>query len=842
MSTTLTYISLFSGAGVGCYGFKTEEFECVATNELVERRIAVQKYNNKCKHDSGYILGDISAPAVKEMLFTEINMWQKKERLIDVDVVIATPPCQGMSVANHKKAADEIIRNSLIIESIKIISEITPKVFIFENVPRFMKTICTDTDSEERTIGEAIERNLGGKYSIFSKVINFKDYGACSSRARTLVIAVRKDLADFFSPLELFPTFESEITLREAIGKMKPLNTYGEIDKKDIYHSFRVYPEHMRGWISELSEGQSAFENEEKSRIPHQIINGDVVYNQRKNGDKYRRQIWDKVGPCVHTRNDQLASQNTIHPSDDRVFSIRELMTMMTVPFNFKWTDIPFLKLNKFSENDKRKFLKKEEMKIRQSLGEAVPTEIFRSIAFNIKAALSKRYLKDTEIKNVITNEKITDVHHLISYIRDNPLNLGFASLCRIAELANSNRNEQEAYFTNKKLITEISKSLPDVGNDTVSILEPSVGVGNFIPVLIKLFEHKRKVKITAIDIDENALAVLKELLKHVKIPSNITIDYICEDFLADFHFGNYDLIIGNPPFSKSTRGKKLEQYRKNSVNTIAANTSAFFIEKAINAGGYVSMVMPKFLLNTPEFSATRDFISKKRIDTIIDFGEHGFGGVLIETIAICVNPNSKPSTTKVISATENEHLIQQQSYICDANFPYWLIYRDETFDEVCNKLKFGVFDVFRDRQLTNKMMSDCNEGIRVIKSRNIDDVGSEILNIDGYDSYVPDETAKTLAVYRFLGDDNVYLTPNMTYKPRVIRKPKGVLVNGSAAILMLKEGEPPLEQCELSFFSTAEYREFYRTARNRQTRSLNVDANSVFFFGRLIERKEIGV
>ena len=30
-------------------------------------------------------------------------MWKNKEKLDNVDVVIATPPCQGMSVANLKK-------------------------------------------------------------------------------------------------------------------------------------------------------------------------------------------------------------------------------------------------------------------------------------------------------------------------------------------------------------------------------------------------------------------------------------------------------------------------------------------------------------------------------------------------------------------------------------------------------------------------------------------------------------------------------------------------------------------------------------------------------------------
>lgn len=35
INNTLTYISLFSSAGVGCYGFKQEGFECVATNEII---------------------------------------------------------------------------------------------------------------------------------------------------------------------------------------------------------------------------------------------------------------------------------------------------------------------------------------------------------------------------------------------------------------------------------------------------------------------------------------------------------------------------------------------------------------------------------------------------------------------------------------------------------------------------------------------------------------------------------------------------------------------------------------------------------------------------------------
>lgn len=355
----LTYISLFSSAGIGCYGFKMENYDCIATNELIERRLEIQKFNKKCKYDSGYICGDITDISVKNKLYSELKFWEKKEGISTVDVVIATPPCQGMSVANQKKNEKDLIRNSLVIESIKIIKTVKPNFFIFENVPAFMKTICTDIDGKNKSIADAIENNLGQNYSYTSRIINFKNYGACSSRQRTLVIGVAKKFSDEVSPYELYPDFTEEKTLRQVIGNLKPLNNFGEIDPNDIYHSFRMYPEHMRSWISDIKEGESAFDNAEDIKKPHQIKGGKLIINKQKNGDKYKRQYWDKVGPCIHTRNDQLASQNTIHPSDDRVFSIRELMRMMTVPDNFKWVATEFDALNFLPFEKKRAFLKR---------------------------------------------------------------------------------------------------------------------------------------------------------------------------------------------------------------------------------------------------------------------------------------------------------------------------------------------------------------------------------------------------------------------------------------------------------------------------------------------------
>ncbi|MBH0291114.1 DNA cytosine methyltransferase [Helicobacter pylori] len=257
---TLTYISLFSGAGVGCYGFLEEGFECIATNETLEKRLNIQRINRKCKLDESYISGDIEKPETKEKILKQIGFYSKKFGNDRVDLVIATPPCQGMSVANHKKKNDEIKRNSLVIESVDLIKQIKPRFFILENVPSFYKTGCIDKNDNLLEIGSMIEQNLSGDYRLYDEVINFKNFGANSSRTRTLVIGVCKEFKDFVSALEFFPDFKEEKTLKEVIGSLKPL-TWGEYDSADFYHSFRTYPKHMQEWIKDLKEGQSAFEN-----------------------------------------------------------------------------------------------------------------------------------------------------------------------------------------------------------------------------------------------------------------------------------------------------------------------------------------------------------------------------------------------------------------------------------------------------------------------------------------------------------------------------------------------------------------------------------------------------
>ena len=829
----MTYISLFSSAGVGCYGFSKEGFDCVATVELINRRLDVQRHNNKCLYPSGYIADDITKKTVQEKIFSEIDLWKSKQSLKEIDVLLATPPCQGMSVANHKKG-DELARNSLVVESIKLVDEIRPRVFIFENVRAFLSTLCTDINKKQKNIREAIEVNLGGKYNIHYQVINFKDYGNPSSRTRTLVVGVRKDIHEV-TPLDLMPPLKDGGTLRNAIGGLPSLKTMGEIDGNDIYHNFRPYAEHMLPWVENIKEGQSALDNIDLKRRPHQIVNGKIISNENKNGDKYSRCYWDKVAPCIHTRNDIFASQATIHPKDNRVFSVRELMRMMSVPDSFNWVSIPLNDLNKFTIEEKRKILKKEEINIRQSLGEAVPTIIFNGIAKNINFKLKNIEKNEAQIKKLITDKRLDVEENLKNFLKEKIKDLSYPELAKIVELSNARRLQHAAYYTRQDICFTIVKDLPDASKfERLSILEPSVGAGNFLSLLIKKYRTVKEVEIDVIDIDKNAIEILKLLLKKLDVPKNIQINLINVDFLL---YGKtnlfnqskrYDIVIGNPPFGDISGNKELlALYKSNKHNTETNNLFSFFLEKAIQLGDTVGLIIPKSFLSAPEFNKTRELVSSFAIQKITDYGEKGFKEVKIETISLIINTRNGGTKTLVESYIKNEIGYKDQSYICSKDFPYWLVYRNEFFDSIAKKLRFNIFTSYRDRQITKRITKD-RGNIRVLKSRNIG--RNEILDIPNYDSYV--DSLEGLSISKFLDRENSVLVPNLTYAPRASFLPKNTIVDGSVAILTSKESGIRITEKDLDYFGTEEFTQFYRVARNHGTRSLNIDNNSVFFFG----------
>lgn len=826
----LTYVSLFSSAGVGCYGLSEEGFHCIATAELLDRRMDVQRFNHKCEFESGYIVGDLSEHDTKERVLKEVDRWHRMGNDA-VDVLMATPPCQGISVINHKKTDKEIVRNSLVVESVELIKQIKPRFFIIENVAGFSKAHCADSRGRILEIGTFLDEELADDYVMYQRVLNFMNYGSRSSRTRTLVIGVSMRYKNELAPLELFPPYEREQTLREVIGAY-PVLEWGEIDANDFYHAFRTYRPSMRLWIHDLNEGESAFDNADPEKRPHHYKNGVRVENVRKTRDKYTRQLWDRFPQCVTTRNDQLAAQNTIHPEQDRVLSIRELMALMSIPPEFRWVDASLEELNALDDEEKRRIYKQHEMNIRQCIGEAVPTEVIRRIAHCIREFLTKEPFS-ADFNLAISENGAFDTKAFISYIAERGGQYRPATIQGFAESNNAKRKRNAAYYTNRFIANELMKRLPPFRKNTVRILEPSVGAGNLLPLIFKRYEDVPHVHIDVVDIDSESMAILRALVACMDVPQNVTLTYRVEDFVSASLEADYDLVVGNPPFAKIARTDKLVQCIEGNLNPRSSDLAEIFLEKCLRLGDCVALIMNKTMLSSSEFSPVRSAMRSMRIDAIDDFGRKGFTGVAIETISLVVYPHMQPAKTIVHNHRDHSTSVQAQSYITDPAFPNYLIYRTNAFDKTVKKLSVGVFDVFRDRQITKKntVGRPGPHRLWVLKGRNIDEDGMGLRHIEGYDAYIEEEVASRFSASQFLDDSSVYLTPNMTYKPRVIRNPGGVVPDGSVAVLIPRK-PLCLSDRQLAFFASNEFREYYRIARNKSTQSINVDKTSSFYFG----------
>lgn len=572
---------------------------------------------------------------------------------------------------------------------------------------------------------------------------------------------------------------------------------------------FREYPRYMEDWIKHISEGETAFNNEEKYK-PYKIVSGEkVLLKSGHMGNKFRRLFWDKPGACIATRNDQLASQDTIHPKDNRVLSIRELMRLMTIPDDFKWSKVDLNSLSNLKL--KRQYLKENELNIRRCIGEAVPTHIMQSIAKNAKEIL--------EFQDYVENYYSNKID--LTFSKNNSFYIKAFNY----EMGLKNAKDTGSYYTPQTVVYESLSTLVLPINKKLKILEPSVGMGAFIPQLLRLCDMCENVIIDLCDIDKNTITALKNSIKSIKYnKQNIKIRFINEDFLiTDKLYSKYDVIISNPPFARCN-SNKLEIYKKLFNVGKSNNLFAFFLDKYIGLSDEIVVILPKSFIMASEYNEIRRKYEDFGIKHIVDFGVKYFKDVFVEILSFHFKKNYN-GFIKIENKLEKNIFYQKQDYIFHNKC--WLLYRDEWFDNYIISLKLNVFDFFRDRQITNKKTLNFGD-VRVIRSKNILDNG-EIVSKPGYDKFINATELSNYRVSDFL-NSNAIIMPSFTYLTRATRLPDNCITNGSIAILLPKNLSE--DEIDLSLYSTDDFRRYYQIIKNKAKFTLNMDSNSVYYIG----------
>ena len=132
-----------------------------------------------------------------------------------LNVLSASPPCQGFSMANVNRSVIDP-RNNLYLMSIKHIREIQPAVFEFENVPgmRAGKMITM--------YNKIVEEFQKVNYRIETKVVFATEHGVPQLRKRVFIIGIRNDVEELFGQKQLFPEPDYELAKSMSVEKYLP--------------------------------------------------------------------------------------------------------------------------------------------------------------------------------------------------------------------------------------------------------------------------------------------------------------------------------------------------------------------------------------------------------------------------------------------------------------------------------------------------------------------------------------------------------------------------------------------------------------------------------------------
>lgn len=381
-------ISLFASGGIGDLALRNVGVDVVVANELIEERAEVFKSNFP---DCSMIVGDIN-----QVFDDIINQTKEVLKGQDLDFILATPPCQGMSKNGRGKLLSLIrkgerpkldMRNQLIVPTINIVKELSPEIIVFENVPE-MKDTLIEYDHKLINILDFINEQLCPiGYSGTAEVVEFADYGVPQRRQRLITVYSKNNsLVEYFNQhFSYLPrTTHSNsdlrkkpwVTVRDAISKVPILDAKDKttsVNEEIKFHRVPLLDEEKYFWVSNTPPESGAFDNQCVScgydKNPTHSSSKDKNGINRANKDTplycvncgellprpwvkkgenfrlmkgytsaYRRMKWNLPATALTTNLSYACSDSKLHPEQNRVLSLYEAFIIHTIDkYHYDW-------------------------------------------------------------------------------------------------------------------------------------------------------------------------------------------------------------------------------------------------------------------------------------------------------------------------------------------------------------------------------------------------------------------------------------------------------------------------------------------------------------------------
>ena len=305
----LLAIDLFSGCGGLTEGMHQANFKTKIAFEIDEIASRVYRLNHP---QTTVITNDIRKVSIAEI-----------KRKLDgktIHLLAGCPPCQGFSSMRrlNKKGSVRDMRNSLIMEYVRVVEKLLPFTIMMENVAGL-------ADYHLFKSALKVFNSLG--YYVDWKIVNVKDYGVPQSRERLVLVGSRLGEINVANPTN------DKKTVRQVIGNLDlPEETLDPVHKIFPVHTTEVQ---KRIELTPKNGGSRKDLPKEYTLKCHQAKN--IGFN-----DVYGRLRWDDysttiTGGCLNPSKGRF-----LHPEQNRNISAREAAMLQSFPADYKFpVDIP---------------------------------------------------------------------------------------------------------------------------------------------------------------------------------------------------------------------------------------------------------------------------------------------------------------------------------------------------------------------------------------------------------------------------------------------------------------------------------------------------------------------
>lgn len=328
-------IDLFAGAGGLSLGFEQAGFDIAAAIEIDPIHCATHEYNFP---NSTMICTSVTDISGKEIRL-KANLGDT-----DIDVVFGGAPCQGFSLIG-KRAIDDP-RNQLVFHYVRLISELQPKYFVFENVKGLTLGKHAEFLKEFISALGAIGYDVQNPY----QVLNAADYGVPQDRKRLFVIGARQGLREPNYPKPC----EQRTTVWDAIGDLPDADKFDELSSVDEvranWKTKTLYAQRLRGLESDPTDFgyarefnsnflTSSLRTEHTQLSKHRFAA--TEHGKTEPISRFRKLPPDGLCNTLRAGTDSargaFTSPRPIHPFLPRVITVREAARLHSYPDWFRF-------------------------------------------------------------------------------------------------------------------------------------------------------------------------------------------------------------------------------------------------------------------------------------------------------------------------------------------------------------------------------------------------------------------------------------------------------------------------------------------------------------------------